>query len=341
MPAFNFPSTSTALRILSDSPPIHSPPILPTVPGPLIPALQDPIVSLGIPNAPVPPLTHSVNFLEDLTSSLDPTSINAHNVHMHALHISPPVTTRNTMVEPDSTFSSTTSGNFSAHITTRLPSGADTSTIITFDAPGTYQTTLPSAHIHYITSPHSQDTPTTSAPPYTPAQIHHLSFPSIITAFLPHTSTSTSQPPTNASATTTAITASESILVNAMFSRTAVITWLSLFFAFLFFASLVFALQKVMRRVRARRWLAEREVEYSIRADAIRARLDGDGDGDDDSDWPSTLVGGDGACEFIDGNDIVDANVADGVDPRSGSWSRRRDTRSWLWPGGSGRMGLL
>ncbi|KAF3909202.1 hypothetical protein ABW20_dc0101900 [Dactylellina cionopaga] len=121
----------------------------------------------------------------------------------------------------------------------------------------------------------------------------------------------------------------KTMLVTAIFSHPAMIAWLSLFVAFLVFASVVFALQKVMRRIRAKRWIRQHEA-------ALKATEGAEGNDGDGSAWSTKMVGGSRrgvgyvyggqGCEFINGSDLS-LRADDGVDGRSGSWSRRRDEK--------------
>ncbi|KAF3081697.1 hypothetical protein TWF706_002057 [Orbilia oligospora] len=175
----------------------------------------------------------------------------------------------------------------------------------------------------------------------------------------------------------------ETMLTNAIFSHPAIITWASLFSAFLIFAGMVFGLQKIMRRIRARKWIKGqllRGGRTTITAGparaAARAAAGSDttttstdppniNDGDDtkpccgkettnesadkeklkhkkNRNRKAGLV--DGArvysskgCEFINGSDLS-LRADEGVDERSGSWSKRRDKRfEHVKPGGNGR----
>ncbi|KAK6508636.1 hypothetical protein TWF506_010717 [Arthrobotrys conoides] len=163
----------------------------------------------------------------------------------------------------------------------------------------------------------------------------------------------------------------ETMLTNAIFSHPAIITWASLFSAFLLFAGVVFGLQKVMRRVRARKWIkgqllcgrgaAGSDTTTTTATNTntnISPNDDMDGNTkpccDDKSANESTDkeekdkklkkkrnrkvvfqgtwgVYGRG-CEFINGSDLS-LRADEGVDERSGSWSKRRDKR--FAPGGA------
>ncbi|KAF3185510.1 hypothetical protein TWF225_005282 [Orbilia oligospora] len=177
----------------------------------------------------------------------------------------------------------------------------------------------------------------------------------------------------------------ETMLTNAIFSHPAIITWASLFSAFLIFAGVVFGLQKVMRRIRARKWIkgqllrggrttttagaagAARAARAAAGSDTTTTSTDPPNINDGDDTKPccgkettnesadkeklkrkknrnrkAGLV--DGArvysskgCEFINGSDLS-LRADEGVDERSGSWSKRRDKRfEHVKPGGNGR----
>ncbi|KAF3159935.1 hypothetical protein TWF788_003467 [Orbilia oligospora] len=177
----------------------------------------------------------------------------------------------------------------------------------------------------------------------------------------------------------------ETMLTNAIFSHPAIITWASLFSAFLIFAGVVFGLQKVMRRIRARKWIkgqllrggrtttatgaAGAAAGAAAGSDTTTTSTDPPNDGDDtkpccgkettnesadkeklklknkkNRNRKVGLVDGTGArvysskgCEFINGSDLS-LRADEGVDERSGSWSKRRDKRfEHVKPGGNGR----
>ncbi|EPS42086.1 hypothetical protein H072_3913 [Dactylellina haptotyla CBS 200.50] len=111
-------------------------------------------------------------------------------------------------------------------------------------------------------------------------------------------------------------------ITNAIFSRKAVIVWSSLFAAFLLFAGVVFGLQKVMRRIRARRWIKEHAsgiLEMDQNNGGVSSGVAGG-----NTTIGSTQTSQAGSCAFIDGSDLS-FRMDDGVDGRTGSWSRRRD----------------
>ncbi|KAJ6256812.1 hypothetical protein Dda_8680 [Drechslerella dactyloides] len=315
MPALNLSSTSappSTLYIPTVPPPdivfIPSSPFLPTAPGPLIPVLFDPTAPSTFP--PIFPPT--VNLTRYLPSTTDGYNAGAKS--------SPGMTasTNATLVS------------------------------ITYDAPGTYLTALPSEHVHFLSSPVTDPSGTApSAIQAVPVFIHNHKLAVSSTSALAVSLTTiaiASKITVNADATisvfphshspgSTAANPAESLLAAALFSRPAIITWLSLFFSFLFFAGIVLALQKVMRRIRARRCIREQDGEWEKTArgksPAVSLGVSPDdgavGDGVGDGDW---------VCEFLDGNDVTHTDPPDGVDRRSGSWSRRRDGREWVRRGG-------
>ncbi|KAF3286170.1 hypothetical protein TWF970_009719 [Orbilia oligospora] len=173
----------------------------------------------------------------------------------------------------------------------------------------------------------------------------------------------------------------ETMLTNAIFSHPAIITWASLFSAFLIFAGVVFGLQKVMRKIRARKWIKGQLLRggRTTTAGAARAaRAVAGSDTTNTSTDPPNINDGDGTkpccgkettnesadkeklkhkknrnrkvglvdatrvysskgCEFINGSDLS-LRADEGVDERSGSWSKRRDKRfEHVKPGGNGR----
>ncbi|KAK6349325.1 hypothetical protein TWF730_010074 [Orbilia blumenaviensis] len=138
--------------------------------------------------------------------------------------------------------------------------------------------------------------------------------------------------------------ANETILTNAIFSHPAIITWASLFCSFLLFAGLVFALQKIMRRVRARRWIRKTVQDLSTSTPNTECTKDEttakdekwDGNGDKKVHFENTRAYR--GCEFINGSDLS-LRANEGVDERSGSWSKRRDKR--FSQGGIGRKKRL
>ncbi|KAF3918285.1 hypothetical protein ABW21_db0203506 [Orbilia brochopaga] len=344
MPAIQIPGMTTqpsttgastgTLPPPASSVPILPAPLLPTAPGPLIPAQHDIIPPDILETSPVPSISQETTSSSEYLATLAFTNVRGVHPPVFNSNTSNATTIRrNTAIALETPLLYTTAGTFStyvANITTSPSSGANISTVATvsstYDAPGTLLTALPSAHIHYLTSPLTTGTTSTTSAPLYATRIAHLqvSIPTAIAAFLSLQAPTPTPMVINATLTTTATSASESILANAMFSRTAVITWLSLFFSFMFFALLVFGLQKVMRRIRARRWLAAREREWEDKAKVLRARWG--------RDWRP--VGIDGVCEFMDGNDMAVADSGDGVNSRNGSWSRRRDGRQWVRRGG-------
>ncbi|KAF3314641.1 hypothetical protein TWF173_004457 [Orbilia oligospora] len=175
----------------------------------------------------------------------------------------------------------------------------------------------------------------------------------------------------------------ETMLTNAIFSHPAIITWASLFSAFLIFAGVVFGLQKVMRRIRAKKWIkgqllrggrttttaagAARAARAAAGSDTTTISTDppniNDGDGtkpccgkettNESADKEklkhkknrnrkvglvdATRVYSSKGCEFINGSDLS-LRADEGVDERSGSWSKRRDKRfEHVKPSGNGR----
>ncbi|KAK6333036.1 hypothetical protein TWF718_010860 [Orbilia javanica] len=147
----------------------------------------------------------------------------------------------------------------------------------------------------------------------------------------------------------------ETMLTAAIFSHPAVITWASLFCAFLVFAGTVFGLQKVMRRVRAKRWIkgqshcrsvvdvagsdtvytGEGKDEDTKRCCTDEATNERTGKGEKGKKnrkvvCTETVVDArvykGGTCEFINGSDLS-LRADEGVDERSGCWSKRRDKR--------------
>ncbi|KAK6538583.1 hypothetical protein TWF694_010161 [Orbilia ellipsospora] len=111
-------------------------------------------------------------------------------------------------------------------------------------------------------------------------------------------------------------------LTNAIFSHTAIITWIVLFGAFLTVAGVVFGIQKIMNRIRAKRWAAKHAIEDQKEEEGEREVI-----GDSTMDSGHSI--GSTTCEFINGNDLVSQTEREkeGVDPRGGFWSRRRDKR--------------
>ncbi|KAK6527236.1 hypothetical protein TWF281_010425 [Arthrobotrys megalospora] len=136
----------------------------------------------------------------------------------------------------------------------------------------------------------------------------------------------------------------ETMLTNAIFSHPAIITWVSLFFAFLVFAGVVFGLQKVMRRVRARRWIRDQvqgNGPTATKKDGVGGKAcctdkDTIGNGDRERKVRFGSMNVYRGCEFINGSDIS-LRADEGVDERSGSWSKRRDKRFKQGPDGRKR----
>ncbi|KAK6512540.1 hypothetical protein TWF481_001425 [Arthrobotrys musiformis] len=138
------------------------------------------------------------------------------------------------------------------------------------------------------------------------------------------------------------------LITTAILSHPAIITWVSLFVAFLLFAGVVFALQKVMRRVRARRWIRDQiETSEASTVNCRKRKKSSDTEttaGEIDTCCigknacgkhikrkvkgylGDTAVYGSKGCEFKNGSDLS-LRADKGVDERSGSWSKRRDKR--------------